>query len=109
MSPAPPRATSAETTQTPAAIAAALESFLAESPRSVLLEEGKVLFDLRSAKYSLTTEHQRCTIHLWSDDRNLVRRISATTLRNSVLRLTTYRFGQTRSQILELSPNKDRR
>ncbi len=105
----PPRATSAEPEQSPQQIAAALESFLAEHPSSVLLEDGKVLFDLHFAKYSLATEHNRCTLHLWSEDRNIVRRITATTLRNGVLRLTTHRFGQTKPQTLELSPDKDRR
>jgi hypothetical protein len=95
--------------EAPAQIAAALEAFLAEQPHSVLLEDGKVLFDMRSAKYSLATEHNRCTLHLWSEDRNLVRRITATTLRSGVLRLTTQRFGQTRPQTLDLSPDKDRR
>jgi hypothetical protein len=107
--PPPPRATSAEPQQAPTAIAAALEAFLAEHPHSTLLEDGKVLFDMRSAKYSLATEHNRCTIHLWSEDRNLVRRVTATATRNGVLRLTTQRFGQTKPQTLELSPDKDRR
>ncbi len=105
----PPRATSAEPEQAPGTIAAALESFLAEHPHSSLLEDGKVLFDMRSAKYSLATEHNRCTIHLWSEDRNLVRRVTATATRNGVLRLTTQRFGQTKPQTLELSPDKDLR
>jgi hypothetical protein len=105
----PPRATSAESEQAPGTIAAALESFLAEHPHASLLEDGKVLFDMRSAKYSLATEHNRCTIHLWSEDRNLVRRVTSTVTRNGVLRLTTQRFGQTKPQTLELSPDKDRR
>ena len=41
--------------------------------------------------------------------RNLVRRVSGTVLRNCVLRLSTYRFGQTKPQTLELAANKDRR
>jgi hypothetical protein len=105
----PPRATPAEPEQSAAQIAATLEAFLAEQPNSILLEDGKVLFDMRSAKYSLATEHNRCTLHLWSEDRNLVRRITATALRAGVLRLTTQRFGQTRPQTLDLSPDKDRR
>ncbi|WP_213803823.1 hypothetical protein [Granulicella sp. dw_53] len=105
----PPRAASADPEQTPSQIALTLESFLAENPASVLLEDGKVLFDLRSTKYSLATEHGRCTLHLWSEDRNLVRRITSTTLRNGVLRLASQRFGQTKPQTLELSPDKDRR
>jgi hypothetical protein len=107
----PPRAASAE--QTPAQsveqIAAAVEEFLAEHARAVVLEDGKVLFDLRQAKYKLTTEHGRCTLHLWGEERNLVRRVSGTTMRNGVLRLSTHRFGQTKPQTLELVADRDRR
>jgi hypothetical protein len=105
----PPRASSAESVQTVEQISAALESFLAESPRAVVLEDGKVLFDMREAKYKLATEHGRCTLHLWGEDRNLVRRVGGTTLRNGVLRLSTHRFGQTKPQTLELVTDRDRR
>src|SRR6202021_3058132 len=98
----PPRATSAESEQTVEAISAALETFLAESPRAVVLKDGKVLFDMREAKYKLATEHGRCTLHLWSEDRNLVRRVSGTVMRNGVLRISTQRFGQPKPQTLEL-------
>ncbi|MCU1253445.1 MAG: hypothetical protein JWQ49_6474, partial [Edaphobacter sp.] len=107
----PPRAASAD--QAPAQnveqIAAALEDFLAEHARAVVLEDGKVLFDMRHAKYKLATEHGRCTLHLWGEERNLVRRVSGTTMRNGVLRLSTHRFGQTRPQTLELMADRDRR
>jgi hypothetical protein len=105
----PPRASSAEPVQTVEQISAALESFLAESPRAVVLEDGKVLFDMREAKYKLATEHGRCTLHLWGEERNLVRRVGGTTLRNGVLRLSTHRFGQTKPQTLELVTDRDRR
>ena len=105
----PPRATSAEPVQTVEAVSAALETFLAESPRAVVLEDGKILFDMREAKYKLATEHGRCTLHLWSEDRNLVRRVSRTTIRNGVLRLSTHRFGQAKPQTLELVADRDRR
>jgi hypothetical protein len=95
--------------QTPELIAAALEAFLAEHPGAVLLEDGRVIFDMRAAKYSLTTEHNRCTLHLWSEERNLVRRVGAAVERAGVLRLTTHRFGQARPQTLELAADKDRR
>ena len=95
--------------QAPEAIARALEDFLAENPRAVVLEDGKALFDMREAKYSLATEHGRCTLHLWDENRNLVRKVSATTSRNGVLRLSTHRFGQTRPQTLELAADRDRR
>lgn len=90
-------------------IAAALEGFLADHPRAVVLEDGKAIFDMREAKYSLTTEHGRCTLHLWGEERNLVRRVSAATMRNGALRLSTLRFGQTKPQTLELVADRDRR
>ena len=109
----PPRATSAESVLVPAQtteqIAKALEEFLAESPRAVVLEDGKVLFDMREAKYRLATEHGRCTLHLWGEERNVVRRVSATAMRNGVLRLSTHRFGQAKPQTLELVADRDRR
>ena len=109
----PPRAASAEFASSPAQtteqIAGALEAFLAEHACAVVLEDGKVLFDMREAKYRLATEHGRCTLHLWGEERNLVRRVSATTMRNGVLRLSTHRFGQTKPQTLELVADRDRR
>lgn len=105
----PRHVASKEPEQTVEQVAAALEAFLAECPGAIVLEDGNALFDMREAKYSLATEHGRCTLHLWSEDRNLVRRVSGTTLRNGVLRLSTLRFGQTKPQTLELSPDKDRR
>ncbi len=95
--------------QTTEQIAAALEAFLAEHGRAVVLEDGKVLFDMREAKYRLATEHGRCTLHLWSEERNVVRRVSATAMRNGVLRLSTHRFGQTKPATLELVADRDRR
>lgn len=95
--------------QTVEQIAAALEAFLAENPHAAVLEDGKVIFDMRAAHYSLATEHGRCTLHLWSEDCNLVRRVGSTMLRNGVLRLSTHRFGQTKPQTLELVADKDRR
>ena len=95
--------------QTPEQIAATLEAFFAEHPDAVLLEDGKLLFDMREAKYTLSAEHGRCTLHLWSADRNLVRRIGALDLRANTLRLRTHRFGQTRPQTLELVADRDRR
>ncbi len=109
----PRRALSTAPEQTVEQVAAALETFLAEHPKAIVLEDGKALFDMRDARYSLATEHGRCTLHLWSEDRNLVRRVSGTVLRNGVLRLSTLRFGQTKPQTLEfaadLAVGKDRR
>jgi len=113
----PPRArsgpSSAEPTQTVEQIAAALEAFLAEHAKSVVVEDGKVLFDMRTAKYSLATEHGRCTLQVWSEERNVVRRVSGAVERGGprdrVLRLAVQRFGQTRPSSLELLADPDRR
>lgn len=109
----PHRVVSAEAGQTPEKIAAALEEFLAEHPQAVTLEDGKVLFDMRTAKYSLSTEHQRCVLQLWSDERNIVRRVSAAVARgagrSSILRLAVQRFGQAHPSSLELVADQDRR
>jgi len=105
----PPRVTAAEPPQTVEAVAAALEVYLADHPRAFVLEDGKALFAMGEAKYTLATEHGRCTLHLWSEERNLVRRVSSAVLRNGVLRLSTHRFGQTKPQTLELVPDRDRR
>jgi hypothetical protein len=110
----PPRASFAEPAQTVQEIAAALELFLAEHPAAVVVEDGKVLFDMRAAKYALATDHGKCTLQLWSDERNLVRRVSAAVARASAsrdrtLRLTVHRFGQTKPSSLELLADPDRR
>ena len=65
-----------------------------------MLEEGRVLFDMRSAKYSIANEHGRCTLQLWSEDANLVRRVIAVEERGGVLCLSVLRFGQVRPQTL---------
>ncbi|MGB6689178.1 MAG: hypothetical protein WBE76_15190, partial [Terracidiphilus sp.] len=56
-------------------LAQCIENYLAEHPRAALLEGGRVLFDMRSARYSVTESHGRCLLQLWSDERNLVRTV----------------------------------
>lgn len=105
----PPRAASAEPNQTPAQIAAALEAFLVEHPAAVVAEEGKVLFDMRATRYTLSTEYSKCTLQLWSEERNLVRRVAGVSLRHDALRVATQRFGQTRPVNLEFIADLRRR
>jgi len=93
----------------PAELARELEAFLAQHPRAVMMEEGRVAFDMREAKYALAAEHGRCTLQVWSEERNMVRRVVGTALRHDVLKISTIKFGQTRPQTLELVADKDRR
>lgn len=103
------RTAKAEQEQTVEQIAAALESFLGEHPHAAVLEDGKAIFDMREAKYSLDTDHGRCTLQLWSEERNIVRRIVATRARAGILRMSVLRFGQTKPQTLELVADRDLR
>ena len=92
-----------------AEIACALEEFLAEHPAAAVIEDGRVLFDMRAAKYVLSAEHGRCVLHLWSEERNLVRTVAGVEVKNRVLRLEVKRFGQAKAQLLQLVPDRDQR
>lgn len=93
--------------QPPAALARSIEAFLADHPCANILEDGRLLFDLRLASCSVSADHGRCLLHLWSEERNLVRTISAIQPRRDTLRLETRRFGQTKPQTLTLVPDPD--
>ena len=112
----PPRASSADqpdgqpsAAQTAVSIAQQVEEFLARHAEAAVLEDGKVVFDLRYAKASLNTEHDRCTLHLWSEERNLVRQIVSVAERGDSLRLATQRFGHAQTKLLELVASRERR
>jgi hypothetical protein len=86
-----------------------LESFLAEHPGAAVLEDGRVLFDMREARYALSAEHGRCVLQLWSEERNIVRTVTGLDVRKGALRLQVRRFGQTRQQMLHLLADRDQR
>ncbi len=91
----------------PATLARSMEAFLADHPRAVVMEDGQILFDLRLDHCSITADHGRCLLHLWSAERNLVRTVCAVQPRKDTLRLETRRFGQSRPQNLTLVPDPD--
>jgi hypothetical protein len=90
-------------------LARELESFLAEHPGAAVLEDGRVLFDMREARYALSAEHGRCVLQLWSEERNIVRTVTGLDVRKDALRLQVRRFGQTRPQMLHLMADRDQR
>jgi hypothetical protein len=90
-------------------LARAIECYLAEHPAAALLEDGRVAFDMRSARYSVGESHGRCLLQFWSDERNLMRTVVEVQQRAHCLRLITRRMGVTRPQTLELVPTSDRR
>lgn len=93
----------------PAQLGGVIESFLAAHPCAVVLEDGRVLFDMRTARYSVDESHGRCLLQLWSDERNLVRAVVEVKERAQSLRLATRKMGAGRPQFLELVPTSDRR
>ncbi len=93
----------------PAQLAQTIEEYLADRPAAAVLEDGRVLFDMRSAHYSVTESHGRCLLQFWSDERNLVRTVVDVQHRAQCLRLITRRMGVAKPQSLELAPSSDRR
>src|SRR5664279_641942 len=86
-----------------------IEEYLVDNPAAALLEDGRVLFDMRLAHYAVSESHGRCLLQLWSEERNLVRTVVEVQPRAQCLRLITRRMGVTKPQALELVPSSDRR
>ncbi len=93
----------------PEQIAAAIQEFLAGQPRAVAVEDGGVLFDFSTARFSVSTEHGKCVLQLWSPERSTVRRVVGAELKGDTLRLKVMRFGQAKPIQLTLSRERDQR
>jgi len=89
-------------------LAELLEQFLADAPQAVAIENGEVLFDFDSAKYSVTGEG-KCVLHIWSEERNTVRRVLDAEVKGRTLRLQVLRFGQSQPNALEICADRDYR
>jgi hypothetical protein len=94
---------------TPDLLARSLQEFLSASRSALVVEDGQVLFDLASAQYSVSSEKDRCLLHLWSEERNLVRHVLDAELKNGTLTLTARRFGQARPIKVEICSDRVRR
>ena len=90
-------------------LARTLQQYLADARDAVVLEEGRVSFELARAHYSVSAEHGKCVLHLWSDERNAVRRVVDMKEKAGALRLSVLRFGQSRPSILQICRDRDRR
>jgi len=86
-----------------------VEDFLACARDAVIIEDGAVIFDLAESKYSISGEHHKCLVHLWSEERNIVRRVLNAEIKHEVLRLTVQRMGQAKPAKLEICRERDRR
>jgi hypothetical protein len=97
------------TVVSPAQLAESIEAYLAAHPAAAFLEDGRVLFDMRTARCQVEESHGRCLLQLWSEERNLVRTVVDVKQRAQSLRLATRKMGAARPQFLELVPTSDRR
>lgn len=90
-------------------LARSLQEFFAEAGNGIVIEDGQVLFDLDTAQFSISAERGRCLLHLWSEERNIVRQVVDAESKNGVLTLSVRRFAQTRPHKLEICRDRDRR
>jgi len=94
---------------TPDSLSRTLEEFLGGSRHAVVLEDGARIYDLADSKYSISGEFNKCLLHLWSAERNTVRRVLDAEVRNGNLRLMVQRLGQTRPSKVEICRNTEHR
>src|ERR1700693_2202266 len=96
-------------TVTPQALTRTVQDFLSGAAGAMVLENGAVAFDLAQSKYSISGEYNRCLLHLWSAERNSVRRVLEAEVKNGTLRLAVQKLGQARPSKLEICRERDRR
>ncbi|MGC1647187.1 MAG: hypothetical protein WA741_15330 [Candidatus Sulfotelmatobacter sp.] len=94
---------------TPDSLTNIVRDFLSEAAGAVVLEDGAVAFDLGQSKYSISGQHDKCLLHLWSAERNTVRRVLEAEVKNGTLRRAVQRLGQARPTKLEICRERDRR
>src|SRR5580698_6297261 len=94
---------------TPESLARTVDDFLVCARDAVIIEDGAVVFDLAQSRYSISGERNKCLLHLWSAERNFVRRVLQAEVKNEVLRLAVQRMGQSKPSKLEICRERDRR
>src|SRR5260221_1121965 len=94
---------------TPDSLSQVLSDFLDGAHAAVVVEDGAIAFDLAEAKYSVSGEYHKCLLHLWSSERNFVRRVLDAEVKATMLRLQVQRMGQNRPTRLDFCRDRDRR
>src|ERR1035438_7495783 len=94
---------------TPDSLSQMLAEFLEGARAAVGVEDGAIAFDLAESKYSVSGEYNKCLLHLWSHERNFVRRVLDAEVRATTLRLQVQRMGQARPSRLDFCRDRDRR
>lgn len=75
----------------------------------MILEDSEVIFDLESARYSISAERGRCLLHIWSVDRNVVREVVDIQAKKDALHLSVRKFGQSKPHKLLICRERDQR
>ena len=94
---------------TPDSLSQMLSDFLAGARAAIVVEDAAVAFDLAESKYSISGEYNKCLLHLWSSERNIVRRVLDAEIKGGTLRLQVQRMGQNRPSTLDFCRDRDRR
>ncbi|MFY9560721.1 MAG: hypothetical protein WAQ52_10850 [Terriglobales bacterium] len=94
---------------TPDSLSQMLSDFLAGARAAIVVEDGAIVFDLAESKYSISGEYNKCLLHLWSSERNVVRRVLDAEIKVGTLRLQVQRMGQNRPTKLDFRRDRDRR
>ena len=101
--------TEAQPAPSPEEVARTLREFLQTHPEGSVLEDGKAVFDLTQAQYRIHTEHGRCTLQIWSGERNFVRSVVGVNERKGLLRLSTKRLGHAQTKTMVITAQAERR
>jgi hypothetical protein len=94
---------------TPESLSLILSDFLNDARAAVVVEDGAIAFDLVESKYTISGEYNKCLLHLWSSERNFVRRVLDAEVKATTLRLQVQRMGQNRPTRLDFCRDRDRR
>jgi len=94
---------------TPESLSQMLSDFLDGSRAAAVVEDGAVVFDLAEAKYTISGEYNKCLLHLWSSERNVVRRVLDAEVKATTLRLRVQRMGQKQPTRLDFCRDRDQR
>jgi len=88
-----------------AGVTARIQAFLGADQDREITEDGELLFELRDTRFRLEELHGKLVIHLWSPERNWVRRILGITLETrDRLELEIERFGSGKPGRLVVAP-----
>jgi hypothetical protein len=94
---------------TPDSLSQMLSEFLDGARAAVVVEDGAIAFDLVDSKYTISGEYNKCLLHLWSSERNVVRRVLDAEVKATSLRLQVQRMGQNRPTRLDFCRDRDQR